>query len=310
MDVRIAGDDMANADCSAPALSDLYGRWERQHWHAQEVDFARDRRDWLALTDHERWQWYWLAGFSHFRRSETHGLVCLATLLPCLRRPDQQLVLGTQIADESRHALFFERFHREVLDAAVPGARQGQSGISAAYQALFIDCAAALARKAANEPSPQNLAAAVLHIFIVLEGALALASFSVIRRLLSRVGLFPGLLLGMTHAHRDEVRHAQLGVALLQDILDREPSARGAAAAQLEAALPLFSEVLNPRPERKAILESLGLNPYERRERAFAHLQRHLRALDLDAGLVAPWLDGARSRDNHQTARGYERESA
>src|SRR5437879_6553829 len=98
--------------------SDLYCKWEDQHWKAFAVDFSEDRDQWLKLAEGEQGQWYWLAGFSHFRRSETDAIVFLSTILPCLARSDQQHFLATQIADEARHAVFFERFYREVVLSA------------------------------------------------------------------------------------------------------------------------------------------------------------------------------------------------
>ena len=281
----------ASSDPSTSA--ELYRRWERQQWNAQAVDFAPDRRDWLELTDQERWQWYWLAGFSHFRKSETHAVVCLARLLPYLPQPEHQHFLATQIADEARHAVVFERFHGEVLAAALPTQTQGALTISPAYQCLFIDSLTEAVGNAVNRPGSDTLAAAALQLFIMLEGSIALASFVVIRQLLTKTSRFPGLLEAMTHAHRDEVRHAQFGIALLRDIFAAEPSARHAAIAHMRELLPAFSEVLRPRPARKAILESLGLNPYERRHRAFGLLQRNLQALGLDDGLVEPFIAAA-----------------
>ncbi len=301
---------MANTANGVPTLSDLFERWEREHWNARSVDFADDRRDWLNLTDDERWQWYWLAGFSHFRKSETHAVICLSMLMPCLRCAEQQRVLGMQIADESRHADFFERFHEEVLLAALPTAKQGPLTISAAYQELFIDSLTDAVRKAADEPSHTNVAVAVLQLFIMLEGSIALATFSVVRRLLTKTGKFPGLLKGMTHAHQDEVRHAQLGLCILQDMFTQDKSTRGPVIAHLQTLLPLFSDILIPRPGRKAILESLGLNPFERRQRAFSHLQRHLQLLGIDAGVVEPWIALPSSDEKLQADQNYERESA
>jgi ribonucleoside-diphosphate reductase beta chain len=272
---------------------DLYQQWERQHWVAQEIDFSRDRADWLALTDQERWQWFWLAGFSHFRQSETAAVVCLASLLPCLPRSEQQRFLGTQIADECRHAVFFERFHREVLSAALPTVEQGSLSISPAYRALFFDLATEAVRQAVSDGSFSKLAIAAFQIFIVLEGSIALASFSVIRRLLAKTDRFPGLLAGMTHAHQDEVRHAQFGVSLLREIFAEDPSARDAVADHMRKILPLFSEVLQPRQARKDILQALGLNPLERRQRAFAHLQRHADALGMRGDVIDPWRPAA-----------------
>jgi ribonucleotide reductase beta subunit family protein with ferritin-like domain len=270
-------------------LASLYIRWEKEFWRAHDLSLDRDKLDWINLSDDERRQWYWIAGFSHFRETEPHAVAVLTKLLPLLRSPQQQGVLALQIADECRHAFFFERFHEEVVMAAAPAPDQSQRGISPAYQYFTFDGVTASVNRATEEPDNANLAAAIFHVFIMLEGSLALASFSIIRLLLSKLELFPGLLAGVTKAHQDEVRHTQLGILLLQDLLERDMGVREAMVAKLKDLMPAFSEVLRPRPERDALLTSLGFKPGERRQRAFAHLNRHLRILGIDAELIRPW---------------------
>jgi ribonucleoside-diphosphate reductase beta chain len=263
--------------------SELYRKWEGQHWKAAAIDLSKDRDDWLGLTQQERWQWYWLAGFSHFRQSETDAVVFLSTILPCLARSDQQHFLGTQIADEARHARFFERFYREVVLSALP---DGEVTISPSYKRLFIELPTIVTQKLMKNRSHDNLGVAAFHVFILLEGSIALASFSLIRRLLIKTGRFPGLLKALTFAQRDEVRHAQFGFSLLRDLFAEQPLSRNAVRLHMQEHLPVFSAVLEPRPARKEILEALGLNPFERRRKAFTLLQHSLRELGLETEFV------------------------
>ena len=256
----------------------LYKQWERQHWSAHDIDFTQDRRDWLSISDRERWQWYWLGGFAHFRQTEMDVMVSMARLLPVLPHPDHQVFLGTQIADEARHVYFFNRFHSDVLDLARP---QDEVKPSALYQRVVADLPLAAVVKASTDPTAANIACAALHVFVVLEGAIALASFSVVRRLLMRVGLFPGLLEGMSYAQRDEVRHAQFGVALLQYIFREDPSARDAAANYLRDIIPLLDALTTPQAGRTAVLQSLGLDPMARRRKIYSLLRRHLGVVGL-----------------------------
>ena len=263
--------------------SELYGKWEGQHWKASAIDLSKDRDDWLGLTEQERWQWYWLASFSHFRESETDAVVWLSTFLPCLARPDQQHFLGTQIADEARHAHFFDRFYREVLMSALP---DGEVTLSPTYRRLFIETPAIVARNLVENRTDDNLAVAAFHVFILLEASIALASLSVLRRLLLKRGRFPGLLRGLTFAQRDEVRHARFGLSLLRDLFAEQPSSRNAVRLHMQEHLPVFSAVLEPRPARKEIFEAFGLDPFERRKKAFKLLQRNLRELGLETEAV------------------------
>ena len=256
----------------------LHRKWENQQWKAAAIDLSQDASDWLQATAEERWQWFWLASFAHFRQSETDAVVWLSRLLPCLQNLDEQYLLAAQIADEARHAVFFERFHREVLQQALPG---GEVTISPSYRMLFVETPKRVADNLVKDRSAASLAVAVFHVFILLEGAIALASFSVIRRLLIKTTRFPGLLKALTLAQRDEVRHAELGLAILLRLFDERSSCRDAVQLHLEEHLSTFSSVLEPRPERRRILEGFGLDPCERRNKAFTFLRRKASALGL-----------------------------
>jgi len=244
---------MANemdADQGKATLQDLYERWERDFWSAREIDFSEDKRDWLRLTDEERRHWYWLGGFSTYLQIEPDAVKYLSLLVPMLNTPRQQTALGLQIADEGRHSYFFQRYYDEVLSTALPVFDDKQATSSAPYRFLVFDGPAAAIDAAVQQRTDAALAGAIVHAFIVLEGTLGLASFSTIRLLLSRLKLFPGLLAGLTKAHQDEVRHAQLGVALLQDLLSRNPDVRNAIVAKVDELLPALSDVLRPQPLR------------------------------------------------------------
>jgi hypothetical protein len=97
-----------------------------------------------------------------------------------------------------------------------------------------------------------------------------------------KTGMFPGLLKGLTSAQRDEVRHAQFGLALLRDLFETQPSCRNAVREHLRRCLPVFSAVLEPRTARKEILQALDVDPFTRRKKAFAFLQRNVRELHLE----------------------------
>jgi ribonucleoside-diphosphate reductase beta chain len=268
---------------------DLYRRWERQHWQADAVDLRIDIRQWRRLTDDERRRWYWLAGFSHFRDSELEAVATLSRLVPCVSNADQRCYLGTQIADEARHSRFFIRYHAEVLDAA-PLKPKVSTSMSAAYQELTFALTRELSERAAAAPGDASaLAQAVVHFFIVLEGTLAMATFSTLRRVLDRSQMLPGLRRGLAFAQRDEVRHVRFGVSLLDAIFAADPKARDAVAEHVSRVLPLLRKVFEPQAERAAAISALGLDPTQRRTEAFGYLSRHLGLV----GLSGPTVEGA-----------------
>src|SRR6185312_8334681 len=51
-----------------PTYQELYYRWERQQWSAQEIDFTEDRKQWLAMPVEE--QRMRIFGFSSFFKGE------------------------------------------------------------------------------------------------------------------------------------------------------------------------------------------------------------------------------------------------
>jgi ribonucleoside-diphosphate reductase beta chain len=279
------------ADRSVATPLELYRRWERQHWQADAIDLRTDAQQWQSLTEEERRRWYWLAGFSHFRDSELEAVATLSRLLPCLSHADQRCYLATQIADEARHSRFFLRYHAEVLDLA-PVRSGAPPSMSPAYQELTFGLPRELGERAAAAPhDASELAQAVVHFFIILEGTLAMATFSMLRRVLDRSRIFPGLKHGLTSAQRDEVRHVQFGVSLLDALFAADPKARDAVAGHLARVLPLLCKVFEPQAERAAAMSALGLDPIQRRTEAFEHLSRQLEVIGLrDAvqGAVPP----------------------
>src|SRR5437879_11886201 len=102
---RLIGPDIDSAS--------LYRRWERQHWAVSDLDFTQDKADWESLppgirqvTQHT---------MTLFFIGEQAVTDTLAPLLHAAPREDERIFLATQIADEARHTVFFQRFFEEVL---------------------------------------------------------------------------------------------------------------------------------------------------------------------------------------------------
>jgi hypothetical protein len=210
-------------------------------------------------------------------------------MVSCVSEADQRCYLGVQIADEARHFYFFLRYHAEVLDTA-PLTSDLPASMSGAYHELTFALTRESSEHAVAAPGDASaLARAVFHFFIILEGTLAMATFSTLKRVLDRSQMLPGLRRGITFAQRDEVRHVQFGVSLLDGLFAVDPKARSAVAEHAARLLPLLHKVFEPQPERVAAISALGLDPMQRRAEAFAYLSRHLRLL----GLSSPAFDGA-----------------
>src|SRR6202171_3326241 len=96
-----------------PSYMDLYWRWESQQWSVGDLDFTLDREDWLKASDLDRKATLW----SHrlFFNGEERGTDTLAPFVWAAPTPELQTFLSTQMVDEARHAVFFDRWWREVV---------------------------------------------------------------------------------------------------------------------------------------------------------------------------------------------------
>src|SRR6185503_5174948 len=91
----------------------LYELWERQLWATQDLDFTQDRIDWHErFSPEERFQR--MTGLSAFFTGEQRVTDELGPIMRACPDEDMRLFLSTQIADEARHVMFFDRFYREV----------------------------------------------------------------------------------------------------------------------------------------------------------------------------------------------------
>ena len=98
------------------SYDDLYRRWEKGNWSATEIDFSEDRRQWREIfTDTERRAALW--NYAMFFHGEDSVADNLSPFIDAAPREEQKYFLATQQVDEARHAVFFGRFMREVVEA-------------------------------------------------------------------------------------------------------------------------------------------------------------------------------------------------
>src|SRR6266851_7541093 len=96
-----------------PTYRELYYRWEKQQWRAQDIDFSPDREQWerMSPVEHEDRMY----GLSAFFRGEACVTDTLGPYITAMPDEEMRLFLTTQLSDEARHTVFFARFFREVL---------------------------------------------------------------------------------------------------------------------------------------------------------------------------------------------------
>ena len=96
-----------------PEYLDLYSRYLRQRWNVDELDFTQDKVDWREkMTEEERTSFLAIASGFH------HGERQVEIELPVFMlgaNEEQKIFISSQIEDEARHTVFFDRFYREVV---------------------------------------------------------------------------------------------------------------------------------------------------------------------------------------------------
>src|SRR5690242_6512033 len=81
-----------------PTYRELYYRWERQQWKAQEIDFSADHQQWLKMSPEE--QRMRLGGLSAFFKGEECVTNTLAPYVTAMPNDDMRIFLTTQLVDE------------------------------------------------------------------------------------------------------------------------------------------------------------------------------------------------------------------
>src|SRR5438094_5300521 len=153
---------------------DLYARWEKGNWRATELDFTQDRVDWHeTFSDLERRAALW--NYSMFFHGEDSVTDNLSPYIDAAPKEEQKYFLATQQVDEARHAVFFGRFMREVVergDDIATSLTATRPELTWGFRNVFarLDTMADELRKDRSKP---KLAAAIALYHIVIEATLA-----------------------------------------------------------------------------------------------------------------------------------------
>src|SRR3954449_4118921 len=208
---------------AAPSYGKLFARWQRQHWSTEDFDFTEDARQWAdpdEFTEEERR--FITFGFSQFFVAENSVTVELIPFALATPVKEAQLFLTTQIADEAKHVVFWDRFYREVFMSTPEsiGAQlaEHRSVVNDDWKKMFDGILHGCAEDLRKDPS--NFGALVRGVtvyMVVIEGMLALTAARFMIKSLKERDRFPGFLAGFTAVNRDESRHVGFGVKFLSD---------------------------------------------------------------------------------------------
>src|SRR6266576_2248687 len=268
-----------------PSYMDLYRRWESQQWAVGDLDFSLDRQDWLDASEMDRKATLW----SHrlFFNGEERVTSTLAPFVWAAPSPEVEIFLSTQMVDEARHTVFFERWWREVVGTGAKSLGELLTEIrpeaNEGYNILFYERLPSAAQRLASNPKDFDAFVEGVTLYhIVIEATIALTGQRFELEAMREQGLTDrGFYRGFTAIARDESRHVSFGIKVLQEAV-REDAARYAPLIQktLIESLPLISGTLDP-PD-PAYVTDYGHTESEIIEFAMESLNKRLRAIGIN----------------------------
>ena len=268
-----------------PSYMDLYRRWESQQWAVGDLDFTLDRQDWLEATDLEKKSTLW----SHrlFFNGEERVTATLAPFVWAAPTPEIEIFLSTQMVDEARHTVFFERWWREVVGTDSKDLKELLTEIrpdtNEGYNTLFYDRLPSTAQRMASNPKDFDAFVEGVTIYhIIVEATIALTGQRFELESMREIGSTDrGFYRGFTAVARDESRHVSFGIKVLQEAVREDPK-RFAPLIQrtLVECLPLIAGTLEP-PDPTYITE-FGHTESEILQFALDSLNKRLRAIGIN----------------------------
>ena len=209
----------------------LYKHWERHNWSATEIDFSVDVEQWRTkLSERQREAALW--NYAMFLVGEEAVARTLTPVLDAAPGFAESIFLTTQIVDEARHHVFFDRFMREVASQG----RDTRSTLEASEAYLtwgFKQVFAELDRVTdalRKKPKDRELLAQTIALYhVVIEGMLAIPGQHFIQRYVRKFDILPGFRQGIDNVSRDESRHVAFGIKLLGELMRSSSDCRAAA---------------------------------------------------------------------------------
>jgi 1,2-phenylacetyl-CoA epoxidase catalytic subunit len=272
------------------SYEDLYRRWEKGNWSAWELDFTQDRTDWHeGFDDLERNAALW--NYSMFFHGEDSVTDNLSPYIDAAPREEQTYFLATQQVDEARHAVFFNRFMQEVVDAGSGSVARSlevtRPELTWGFRKTFahLDKVADDLRKDRSIP---NFARSIFMYHFLVEATLAQPGQHFIEGYVTERGVLPGFAEGMHNVSRDEQRHIGFGVKCLSDLYQEDRDCAAAVADLLREVMPFITAVFVPPNWDRRYTEVFGSTIEEVYEQGMTSLDQKMRS----AGMPLESLPG------------------
>jgi ribonucleoside-diphosphate reductase beta chain len=264
----------------------LYALWERQNWRAHELDFSVDREHWL-VTPAEA-QRHTAFSIGSFYVGEERVTADLAPFLLAAPSGEVEAFLATQLVDEMRHAVFFDRWASEVMGLESGSFRarlhEIEDRMLGPWRFLFDDSLREIANRIKDRPDDLELfVEGIVTYHMVTEGVLAMPGQRVMIEYTAEHDLYPGFNEGFRLVEQDEHRHIAFGVRFLKDVCDERPEMKGVIVRRLEELLPKAAEVFCP-PEADDPSDFVSYGHHSSQIYGFAYqaLKRRMAAIGIE----------------------------
>ena len=275
----------------------LYALWERQNWRAHELDFSVDREQWL-VTPAEA-QRHTAFSIGSFYVGEERVTADLAPFLLAAPSGEIEAFLATQLVDEMRHAVFFDRWASEVMGLESGSFRERLHEIEdrmlGPWHFLFDDSLREIANRIKDRPDDLELfVAGIVTYHMVTEGVLAMPGQRIMIEYTGDHDLYPGFNEGFRLVEQDEHRHIAFGVRFLKDVCDERPEMKDVIVRRLEELLPKAAEVFCP-PEADDPSDFVSYGHHSSQIYGFAYqaLKRRMAAIGVEIPSPERLMPGA-----------------
>jgi ribonucleoside-diphosphate reductase beta chain len=205
-----------------PGPRELYYRWERQNWSAGDIDLTKDKEDWQMLPELLRNEI--LGIFLAFFLGEAAVTDTLSPLVHAAPTDEDRQFLSTQLVDEARHTVFFERFFNEVIGMSFEEAQDSAKRYGLTHtmeygygKVFYVDLVETTEALRVDPSDYGKFLDSIVEYHMLVEGMLALQGQRQILRGARAFNVVPGFRAGFTAVTRDESRHVNYGVWALQE---------------------------------------------------------------------------------------------
>jgi ribonucleoside-diphosphate reductase beta chain len=208
-----------------PGYLHLYRKYLKQRWDVYDLDFTRDREDWIGIDEQAKKSFLQIAsGFHHGERQVEVELAPFFFGIP----EEYKVFLSSHLEDEARHTIFFDRFYREVVGMegetildVLDGSYRYISETFVGPFGLLSYLTDELRRNPYDKHRSMQYATAYM---LWIEGVLALAVMKITLGYARDAKVLPAYYTGFTATCRDEARHVQAGMRYIRELLDEDPA--------------------------------------------------------------------------------------